>query len=95
MADLMDERPVTMSYDLAHMAVCGALRYYMGRATIGAHAVADGIAELLPQLTPATRDCLARDIRRYLEEYPTLMCGPIDDSAPWAWLLAAIEEEPC
>lgn len=67
----------------------------MGRATIGAHAVADGIAELLPQLTSATKGCLARDIRRYLEDHPHLMCGPIDDSAPWARPLAAIEEEPC
>ena len=56
MADLMDERPVTMDYGLVHMVVCGAVRYYMGRATIGAHAVADGIAELLPQLTAAIEE---------------------------------------
>lgn len=88
-----EEHPVTMPYSLAHMALCGAVRWYTGRATIGAHAVARDIAELLPQLTPATKECMARDIRRFLAEYPTCVCcGPIDDSAPWARLLAAIEE---
>ena len=84
-----DESPVTVPYELAHMALCGAVRWYVGRGTAAASVTADGIAGLLPQLTDATKGIMAQDIRRHIG----------DDSSrdrvnePWARLLMAIEED--
>ena len=89
------EPPVTVPYGLAHMMVSSAVRYYMGRHTIAAHAVADGIAKLLPQLAESTMGVLERDLRRWLRETPTCEFGAVDDREPWARLLEAIEGEPC
>ncbi len=87
------EPPVTVPYGLAHMMVSGAVRYYMGRHTIAAHAVADGIAKLLPQLAESTKGVLERDLRRWLDENPTCEFGCVDDREPWARMLMAIEED--
>lgn len=95
MRTLYDESPVTVPYGLAHMMVICAVRYYMGRHTIAAHAVADGIAKLFPQLAESTRGVLERDLRRWLDENPTCEFGCVDDREPWARLLEAIEEEQC
>ena len=92
MRTLDDESPVTVPYGLAHMMVSGTIRYYMGRHTIAAHAVADGIAKLLPQLAESTRCVLERDLRRWLDENPTCEFGCVDDREPWARLLEAIKE---
>ena len=85
---------VTLPHDLAHMALCGAVRWYVGRGTVASREVADGVRELLPQLGAGTKAVMARDIRRELETYGATP-GPIDDMAPWRTLLEAIEEQPC
>lgn len=95
MADLMDERRVVIPYDLAHMALCGAVRWYVGRGTVASREVAYGLRGLLPQLGAGTKGVMARDVRRYLDEWARREGARIDDAAPWDDLLAAIEEEPC
>lgn len=85
---------IILRYDLAHMALCGAVRYYLGRGTIASRAVADGIRGLLPQLGDITKPIMARDIRRELDRQGDVIWG-IDDMAPWRELLKAIEEEQC
>lgn len=83
---------VVLPHDLAHMVICGAVRYYVGRGTIASCAVADGIRKLLPQLSDGTKGVMARDIIREIDrqEYAGMMI--IDDMAPWRRLLDAIEE---
>ena len=89
-----EDGSVTMPRDLAHMALCGAVRWYVGRGTVASREVADSIRELLPQLGAGTKAVMARDIRRELETHGATP-GPIDDMAPRRVLLDAIEGEPC
>lgn len=91
---MSENSTVTLPHDLAHMILCGAVRYYVGRGTIASRAVADGIRGLLPQLGDTTKPIMARDIRRELDRQGDVIWG-IDDMAPWRELLKAIEEEPC
>lgn len=95
MRTLDGESPVNVPYGLAHMMVSGAVRYYMGRHTIAAHAVADGIAKLIPQLAESTMGVLERDLRRWLDETTACEFAGVDDREPWERLLEAIEEEQC
>lgn len=92
---MSENTTVVLPHDLAHMALCGAVRYYVGRGTIASCAVADGIRRLLPQISDGTKGVMARDIRREIDrqEYAGMMI--IDDMAPWKMLLDAIEEELC
>lgn len=74
----------------AHMILLGAANWYVGRSTIGAHAVADDLGDLLPQLMPSTRDLLARDVRRRIDDLGEVSVGGIDDLEPWRRLLGRI-----
>lgn len=85
---------VTLPHDLAHMALCGAVRYYVGRGTAASRGVADGIRELLPQLDAGTTSVMACDIRWEIGRQGVAGWA-IDDMAPWRGLLEAIEEQPC
>ena len=89
------DTPCEIPRDLAHMILCGAVRYYVGRGTISSRAVARGIGELLPQLGDATKGAIARSIRWWLDAWATVDGARIDDAAPWDDLLTAIEESSC
>lgn len=88
-----DSSTVVLPRELAHIVICGAVRWYVGRGTVASREVADGMRELLPQLGAGTKGVMARDIRRELETY-ACKPGAIDDMAPWRALLDAIEEQP-
>lgn len=79
--------------DLAHMLVCGAVRYYLGRQTGAAHAVADGLAALASGMREDTRGVLARGVGAWLEEHPGYVHGGIDDAAPWRRLMEQLGKD--
>lgn len=88
---MSENTTVVLPHDLAHMIICGAVRYYLGRGTIASRAVADDISGLLPQLGSGTKGIMARDIRRELDRNGDVIWG-LDDMAPWREILKAIEE---
>lgn len=71
--------------------VCGAVRYYMGRSTMGAHGVARYVGDNIDQMDDGTRKILIRDIMQWLELNPVCKFAGVDDRAPWVELLERLE----
>lgn len=90
----MNEETIPVDANTLHLLVNGAVRYYLGRSTIAVWGVCRDLTAMLPQLEERTKECMERDISRWLDGRSEFCGGAVIDHAElWRDLLEALRKE--